>query len=128
MHLRPPSWDWGSAAEGFPNATESLRKAFAGNPYMRLYVASGYFDLATPYFATEYTLAHLGLEPTETGRISTGFYDAGHMMYLKPAAQKKLIADTCQKQGLPIVSVVVVSTRTTLIPAAAACWSGCCMA
>jgi carboxypeptidase C (cathepsin A) len=86
-------WDWGSAAEGFPNVTESLRKAFAGNPYMRLYVASGYFDLATPYFATEYTLAHLGLEPSETGRITTGFYDAGHMMYLKPSAQKKLHDD-----------------------------------
>ena len=86
-------WDWGSAAEGFPNVTESLSKAFAGNPYMRLYVASGYYDLATPYFATEYTLAHLGLEPTETGRISTGFYDAGHMMYLKPSSQKKLHDD-----------------------------------
>ena len=86
-------WDWGSAAEGFPNVTESLDKAFAGNPYMRVYVASGYFDLATPYFATEYTLAHLGLEPSETSRISTGFYDAGHMMYLKPSAQKKLHDD-----------------------------------
>jgi carboxypeptidase C (cathepsin A) len=89
-------WDWGSAAEGFPNVTESLRKAFAGNPYMRLYVASGYFDLATPYFATEYTLAHLGLEPSETTRITTGFYDAGHMMYLKPSAQKKLHDDVAQ--------------------------------
>ncbi|HZD44757.1 MAG TPA: peptidase S10 [Acidobacteriaceae bacterium] len=89
-------WDWGSAAEGFPNVTDSLRNAFAGNPYMRLYVASGYFDLATPYFATEYTLAHLGLEPSETSRISTGFYDAGHMMYLKPSAQKKLHDDVAQ--------------------------------
>lgn len=89
-------WDWGSAAEGFPNVSEALQKAFAGNPYMRLYVASGYFDLATPYFATEYTLAHLGLEPSETSRISTGFYDAGHMMYLKPSAQKKLHDDVAQ--------------------------------
>ena len=89
-------WDWGSAVGGFPNVTDSLRNAFAGNPYMRLYVASGYFDLATPYFATEYSLAHLGLEPTETSRISTGFYDAGHMMYLKPSAQKKLHDDVAQ--------------------------------
>jgi carboxypeptidase C (cathepsin A) len=89
-------WDWGSAVGGFPNVTDSLRDAFAGNPYMRLYVASGYFDLATPYFATEYSLAHLGLEPTETSRISTGFYDAGHMMYLKPSAQKKLHDDVAQ--------------------------------
>lgn len=86
-------WDWGSAADGFPNVSDSLREAFEGNPYMRLYVASGYFDLATPYFATEYTLAHLGLEPSENSRISTGFYDAGHMMYLKPSAQKKLHDD-----------------------------------
>ena len=83
-------WDWGSAAEGFPNVTEAVRSAVAGNPYMRLYVASGYFDLATPYFATGYTLAHLGLEPGESSRISTGFYDAGHMMYLKPSAQKEI--------------------------------------
>ena len=86
-------WDWGNASGGFPNVTDSLRAAFAGNPYMRLYVASGYYDLATPYFATEYTLAHLGLEPSETQRISTGYYDAGHMMYLKPSAQKKLHDD-----------------------------------
>ncbi len=86
-------WDWGSASGGFPNVTDSLRQAFAGNPYMRLYVASGYYDLATPYFATDYTLAHLGLEPSETKRISTGYYDAGHMMYLKPSAQRKLHDD-----------------------------------
>ena len=41
-------------------------------------------------------LVHLGLEPTETNRISTGFYDAGHMMYLKPSAQKKLHDDVAQ--------------------------------
>jgi carboxypeptidase C (cathepsin A) len=92
-------WDWGSASEGFPNVTGSLRDAFAGNPYMRVYVASGYFDLATPYFATGYTLAHLGLEATESSRISTGFYDAGHMMYLKPSAQKKLHDDVAQFIG-----------------------------
>lgn len=86
-------WEWGSAAEGFPNVAGSLRQAFASNPYMKLYVASGYFDLATPYYATEYTLAHLGLEPEEQKRVTTGYYDAGHMMYLRDASQKQLHDD-----------------------------------
>ena len=57
-------WDWGSAQTGFPDTSEALRSAFAKNPYMKVFVASGYYDLATPYFATEYTLAHLGLDPS----------------------------------------------------------------
>ena len=56
--------------------------AFAKNPYMRLFVASGYYDLATPYFATQYTLAHLGLDPSLRGNVTTGEYEAGHMMYI----------------------------------------------
>jgi carboxypeptidase C (cathepsin A) len=49
---------------------------------MRLFVASGYYDLATPYFATDYTLTHLGLDETQKGRITTSQYEAGHMMYI----------------------------------------------
>jgi carboxypeptidase C (cathepsin A) len=89
-------WEWGSAAEGFPNVAGSLRLAFADNPYMKLYVASGYYDLATPYYATDYTLAHLGLEPSEKQRVTTGYYDAGHMMYLRDASQKQLHDDVAK--------------------------------
>ncbi len=86
-------WDWGSAEQGFPNVTGSLEQAFAQNPYMKLYVASGFFDLATPFYATQYTLAHLQLDAGARQRISTGYYDAGHMMYLQQASQKKLHED-----------------------------------
>lgn len=86
-------WEWGSAAEGFPNVSNSLRRAIADNPYMRVYIASGYYDLATPYYATEYTIAHLGLRPEERKRISTGYYEAGHMMYLKDSSAKQLQED-----------------------------------
>lgn len=89
-------WEWGSAAEGFPNVAGSLREAFAGNPYMKLYVANGYYDLATPYYATEYTLAHLGLEPDEKKRVTTGYYEAGHMMYVREASQKQLHDDVAK--------------------------------
>jgi carboxypeptidase C (cathepsin A) len=60
---------------------------------MKLYVASGYYDLATPYYATEYTLAHLGLEPEEKKRVTTGYYEAGHMMYVRESSQKQLHED-----------------------------------
>ena len=87
------SWDWGSARAGFPDVSGSLREAFAKNPDMKLFVASGHFDLATPYFATKYTLDHLGLEPAERARITTREYEAGHMMYIDTAELKKLHTD-----------------------------------
>jgi carboxypeptidase C (cathepsin A) len=51
-------------------------------PAHALFIASGYYDLATPYFATEYTLSHLGLPPEARERVSTREYEAGHMMYI----------------------------------------------
>ena len=89
-------WNWGSAAEGFPNVTDSLRGAMTKNPYLKLYVAQGYFDLATPFFATQYTLSHLNLQPAIDKNISTGMYDAGHMMYIKADDLAKLKRDATQ--------------------------------
>ncbi len=86
-------WDWGSAGEGYPDTSEALRSAFAKNPYMALFVASGYYDLATPYFATEYTLAHMGLDPGRRGSVTTAQYEAGHMMYIHAESLAKLKRD-----------------------------------
>ncbi|MBI5707053.1 MAG: peptidase S10 [Armatimonadetes bacterium] len=86
-------WDWGSSAEGYTDTSESLRSAFSKNPHMKVFVASGYYDLATPYFATKYTVAHMGLDPELTGNISTGEYEAGHMMYIHDASLNKLHKD-----------------------------------
>ena len=61
-HRRPGTG--APAGSGFADTSEALRSAFAKNPHMKLFVASGYYDLATPYFATEYTLRHLGLDPS----------------------------------------------------------------
>jgi carboxypeptidase C (cathepsin A) len=86
-------WDWGSAGAGFPDTSEALRSAFSKNPDMKLFVASGYFDLATPYFATQYTLSHMGLEPTQRSRVVTAEYEAGHMMYIAESELQKLKKD-----------------------------------
>jgi carboxypeptidase C (cathepsin A) len=60
---------------------------------MKLFVASGYFDLATPYFATEYTLTHMGLDPKLRGNIHTAEYDSGHMVYIDLKSLEKLKGD-----------------------------------
>jgi hypothetical protein len=57
-------WDYGRENQNrFVDVSESLRSAFAKNPHMKVFVGSGYYDLATPYFATEYTFSHMGLNP-----------------------------------------------------------------
>ena len=60
---------------------------------MRLFVASGYYDLATPYFATVYTLSHLGLDPSLKSHVSGERYQAGHMMYIDQKELARLRSD-----------------------------------
>jgi carboxypeptidase C (cathepsin A) len=58
-----------------------------------LFVASGYYDLATPYWATDYTFDHLALEPQTRAQIQTEKYPVGHMVYLERGALAKLKSD-----------------------------------
>ncbi len=92
-------WDVGSANDGFADTSEALRSAFAKNPDMRVFVASGYYDLATPYFATEYTLSHMGLDAAQRARISTAEYEAGHMMYIHEGELARLKQDVAKFIG-----------------------------
>jgi carboxypeptidase C (cathepsin A) len=72
-----------------PETVDDLRQAMTKNPKLRLFSAAGYFDLATPFFGMEYSLAHLGLDPSLRGNISYGYYPTGHMVYINaPAAAK----------------------------------------
>jgi len=89
-------WSYGDAGQGHPDTSESLRAALSKNPWMKGFVASGYYDLATPYFATEYTLAHLGLDPSLRPNISVAYYEAGHMMYIEEGCLAKLKSDVSQ--------------------------------
>jgi carboxypeptidase C (cathepsin A) len=65
----------------------------AKNPYMCVYVASGYYDLATPYYATLYTLNHSGLDSTAHERLTLEEFPVGHMVYVEKNALKKLQDD-----------------------------------
>jgi carboxypeptidase C (cathepsin A) len=74
-------WSYAEHENQYVYVSETLRKAMTINPYLKVFVANGYYDLATPYFATEYTFSHLGLNESLRANISMEYYEAGHMMY-----------------------------------------------
>ncbi len=81
-------WDFQNEM-GYPATTHALSEAMSKNPHMQVLIASGYFDLATPYRAVEHAVAGLGLDPILRKNVTTETYEAGHMMYLhKPSLQK----------------------------------------
>jgi carboxypeptidase C (cathepsin A) len=75
---------------GYANVVPSLERAFAKNPEMKLYVAEGYYDMATPYYAVEYTLAHMSVDPRVRGGIVTERFEAGHMVYIDSPSMTKM--------------------------------------
>lgn len=83
------TWDWGNAAKGYADTSDLLRAAMAKNPYMKVFIASGYYDLATPYYATEYTVSHMNLDPSARANIQIEEYPTGHMVYID---QEQLVA------------------------------------
>lgn len=77
------NWDYSQFTGQYVNVADTLRHAMSVNPHLRVHVASGYYDLATPYFATQHTLDHLGLEEELRANLSTSTYESGHMMYVR---------------------------------------------
>ncbi len=86
-------WGWKDFANRYASVGETLRKAMSMNPKMRVLVASGYYDFATPHFAADHSIDHLGLAPELRGNISKSYYEAGHMMYVHRPSLVKLAAE-----------------------------------
>ncbi|MCI0394048.1 MAG: peptidase S10 [Chloroflexi bacterium] len=86
-------WKFDKHQNEYVNVAETLRRAMSMNPFLKLFVANGYYDLATPYLATEYTFNHLELDPALQQNISMGYYEAGHMMYIHRPSLAQLRQD-----------------------------------
>jgi carboxypeptidase C (cathepsin A) len=91
------NWNWKHQAPhsrgffpGSPNVEGDLVQAMLDNPHLQVQVENGYYDMATPFFATEYTMDHLGLPEQLQKNIRLDYYDAGHMMYLRDEDLAKL--------------------------------------
>lgn len=76
-------WSYSGQENRYANVAERLRQAMSKNPALRIFFASGYYDLATPFFAMEYTVSHMELDESLRANISRSYYESGHMMYVR---------------------------------------------
>lgn len=86
-------WKYEENQNSYVNTGETLRKAMSMNPYLRVFVANGFYDLATPYFATQYTFNHLELDESLRRNITMTYYEAGHMVYIHDPSLAQLKRD-----------------------------------
>ena len=90
---RVQPWNYNNVQNQFLNVSETLRQAMSKNPYLKVWVAAGYYDLATPYYAAEYTFNHMMLRPEQKKNVNFTFFEAGHMMYIHKTSLIKLKQD-----------------------------------
>lgn len=86
-------WNFQPAVNQFLNLAPSLREVMTKTMNTRVFIASGIYDLATPYFATEYTLDHMQLSDKLSASVTARFYPGGHMMYVNESNLQKLKND-----------------------------------
>ena len=83
----------GDGGGGFTSTADDLARALRRNPNLKVLVASGRYDLGTPYSASDWSLAQLDAPPAVLARITHRYYDAGHMMYTRRADLAQLQVD-----------------------------------
>lgn len=92
-------WNWKHKAPGSnypqlaPDVAIDLGAAMRIDPHLKLLSLNGYYDMATPFFGTEYDIHHMMLEPAQKANIEFRYYPSGHMVYLNPDALHQLRLD-----------------------------------
>ncbi len=96
-------WSYKSFENRFVDASESLRKTMTANPSLKVFAACGYYDLATPHFAMDYTIDHLGLAKDLLPNVTRRYYEGGHMMYIHEPSLVELRNDLIEfyRQAVP---------------------------
>jgi carboxypeptidase C (cathepsin A) len=90
---RVSPWDFGTGDDPHTNTAEDLRKAMTRNPYLKVWVVCGYYDLATPFFGAERVVASMNLDPSIRANLRFTYYEAGHMIYIHEPSRAKFKAD-----------------------------------
>jgi carboxypeptidase C (cathepsin A) len=94
-NVRPWTYD----QNRYMDMTEPLRSAMTHNPFLKVFVAIGYYDMATIMGGAEFNFTHLAYEKQVVDRVSYGYYEAGHMIYIRPSEHKKLKNDIAKFIG-----------------------------
>jgi carboxypeptidase C (cathepsin A) len=89
-------WDWGS---GEVERVSALKRAMVRAPSLRVFVAAGYYDLATPYFAADYVVGHAGLDAARRGNIAVHRYHGGHAVYMDKSVRQQFSRDILRFLG-----------------------------
>jgi carboxypeptidase C (cathepsin A) len=84
---------WTYVQNGYMDKTDALRQAMAKNPFLKVFVACGYYDMATYVGGAEFNFSHLAYDRQINDRVAFGYYEAGHMLYIRPSAHKALTKD-----------------------------------
>jgi carboxypeptidase C (cathepsin A) len=97
------AWNWRHKPPGaqFPgngasDTAQDLSAAMRQNPHLKLFSLNGLYDMATPFFGTEYDIAHMWLDPAVRGNVRFAYYPSGHMVYLNPDALRQMKADVAK--------------------------------
>ncbi|HEX5262052.1 MAG TPA: peptidase S10 [Phenylobacterium sp.] len=100
------SWDWrhrppggfggGGRRENVANTAADLGMAMRENPHLHVFSLNGIYDMATPFFGTEYDISHLYLDPSIKNHVRFAYYPSGHMVYLNQDALKQLKSDVAK--------------------------------
>jgi carboxypeptidase C (cathepsin A) len=90
--VRPWTYD----QNRYMDMTDAMRTAMTRNPFLKVFVACGYYDMATVMGGSEFNFTHLAYDKQVTDRVSFGYYEAGHMIYIRPSAHKALKRDVAK--------------------------------
>jgi carboxypeptidase C (cathepsin A) len=85
---------WEYVQNRYMDMTDALRQTMAKNPFLKVFVICGYYDMATYVGGIEFNLTHMAYDRQITDRVSFGYYEGGHMMYIRPSAHAELTKDT----------------------------------
>ncbi len=114
------AWEYGSNRQGYAGSLDDLQKARTLNPGLKVFIAHGYTDLATPYAVSRFLIGQL--PPIESARaVEMRVYRGGHMMYMRPASRRELTADVRAVYGAPTSPVACDTGGLRLLPRQVKC-------